>query len=38
ANHMTIVDCFTPQARLIRTGLVHQRAISAALGRDVRGT
>lgn len=37
ANHMTIVDCFTPQARLIRTGLVHQRAVSAALGRDVRG-
>ncbi|MFM9542565.1 L-threonylcarbamoyladenylate synthase [Streptomyces turgidiscabies] len=38
ANHMTIVDCFTPEARLVRTGLVHQRAISAALGRDVRGT
>lgn len=37
ANHLTIVDCFTPQARLIRTGLVHQRAVSAALGRDVRG-
>ncbi|AZK95027.1 MULTISPECIES: L-threonylcarbamoyladenylate synthase [Streptomyces] len=35
ANHMTIVDCFTPEARLIRTGLVHQRSVSAALGREV---
>ncbi|GHJ28544.1 hypothetical protein TPA0910_29770 [Streptomyces hygroscopicus subsp. sporocinereus] len=25
-----IVDCFTPEARLVRTRLVHQRAISAA--------
>ncbi|MGW4562026.1 L-threonylcarbamoyladenylate synthase [Streptomyces sp. NPDC004561] len=36
ANHMTIVDCFTPEARLVRTGLVHQRAISAALGTEIR--
>jgi L-threonylcarbamoyladenylate synthase len=35
ANHMTVVDCFTEQARLARTGLVHQRAVAAALGRDV---
>lgn len=37
ANHMTIVDCFTPEARLVRTGLVHQRAVSAALGREIQG-
>ncbi|MFF7413231.1 Sua5/YciO/YrdC/YwlC family protein [Streptomyces platensis] len=36
ANHMTIVDCFTPEARLVRTGLVHQRAVAAALEREVR--
>ncbi|GAB3971077.1 hypothetical protein GCM10029978_045580 [Actinoallomurus acanthiterrae] len=36
ANHMTIVDCFTPEARLVRTGLVHQRAISAALDTEIR--
>ncbi|MFF4961972.1 L-threonylcarbamoyladenylate synthase [Streptomyces sp. NPDC001222] len=36
ANHMTIVDCFTPEARLVRTGLVHQRAISVALGTEIR--
>jgi L-threonylcarbamoyladenylate synthase len=36
ANHMTIVDCFAPEAKLVRTGLVHQRSVSAALGRDVR--
>lgn len=35
ANHMTIVDCFVQEARLSRTGLVHQRAVSAALGREV---
>ncbi|WP_093838551.1 L-threonylcarbamoyladenylate synthase [Streptomyces aidingensis] len=35
ANHMTIVDCFTAKASLIRTGLVHQRALSTALGRDI---
>lgn len=35
ANHMTIVDCSTPEARLVRTGLIHQRAVSAALGREI---
>ncbi|MER7667959.1 Sua5/YciO/YrdC/YwlC family protein [Kitasatospora sp. NPDC096128] len=35
ANHLTIVDCSTPATRLVRTGLVHQRAISAVLGREV---
>lgn len=38
ANHMTIVDCFTSEARLVRTGLVHQRAVTAALGREVRAS
>ncbi|MET7663179.1 hypothetical protein ABZT51_20195 [Streptomyces sp. NPDC005373] len=38
ANHMTIVDCFTSEARLVRTGLVHQRAVTAALGRKVRAS
>jgi L-threonylcarbamoyladenylate synthase len=32
-NHMTIVDCSDAQARLVRSGLVHHRAIAAALGR-----
>ncbi|GAA4917261.1 L-threonylcarbamoyladenylate synthase [Streptomonospora salina] len=36
ANHMTIVDCFTAEARVVRTGLVHQRALAAALGRELR--
>lgn len=31
ANHMTIIDCSADRARLIRAGLVHERAISAAL-------
>jgi L-threonylcarbamoyladenylate synthase len=35
ANHLTIVDCFTPEAKLVRTGLVHQRAVAAALGREI---
>ncbi len=35
ANHMTIVDCFVPEARLVRTGLVHQRALNAALNRPI---
>lgn len=38
ANHMTIVDCFTSEAKLVRTGLVHQRAVTAALGREVRAS
>ncbi|MEV0702670.1 Sua5/YciO/YrdC/YwlC family protein [Saccharopolyspora sp. NPDC050389] len=38
ANHMTIIDCFTPEAKLVRTGLVHQRAVAAALGREVQAS
>ncbi|WEH40971.1 Sua5/YciO/YrdC/YwlC family protein [Streptomyces sp. AM 2-1-1] len=38
ANHMTIVDCFTPETKLVRTGLVHQRAVAAALGREIRAS
>ncbi|MGI8311975.1 hypothetical protein [Saccharopolyspora hattusasensis] len=38
ANHMTIIDCFTPEAKLVRTGLVHQRAVAATLGRDIRAS
>lgn len=34
ANHTTIVDCFTDEPTLVRTGLVHQRAIDAALRRS----
>lgn len=37
ANHLAIVDCVTPEARLVRAGLVHQRALSAALGRELVG-
>ncbi|MYV52341.1 Sua5/YciO/YrdC/YwlC family protein [Streptomyces sp. SID3212] len=37
ANHLAIVDCVTPEARLVRVGLVHQRALSAALGRELVG-
>jgi tRNA threonylcarbamoyl adenosine modification protein (Sua5/YciO/YrdC/YwlC family) len=37
ANHLSIVDCATPESRLVRVGLVHERAISAALGREVVG-
>ncbi|GAB7180435.1 hypothetical protein ATKI12_0266 [Kitasatospora sp. Ki12] len=35
ANHLTIVDCSTPAARLVRAGVVHERAISAVLDRHV---
>jgi L-threonylcarbamoyladenylate synthase len=31
ANHTTIVDCFTAEPKLVRTGLIHQRAIESAL-------
>ena len=31
ADHMTIVDCTQPAARITRTGVVHQRAVHAAL-------
>jgi L-threonylcarbamoyladenylate synthase len=34
-NHMTIVDCSTGEAVLTRPGLVHRRALSAALGREI---
>lgn len=30
ANHLTIVDCSTDEAKLTRVGVVHQRAIEAA--------
>ncbi|WP_344662313.1 hypothetical protein [Catenulispora subtropica] len=30
ANHMTIVDC---SGEIVRAGVVHERAIEAALGR-----
>jgi L-threonylcarbamoyladenylate synthase len=33
ANHLTIVDCSATDARLDRPGLVHERAIAAALAR-----
>ncbi|MFJ2186707.1 L-threonylcarbamoyladenylate synthase [Kitasatospora sp. NPDC087861] len=35
AHHLTIVDCSTPVARLVRAGLVHERAVSAVLGRQM---
>ncbi|MFJ6212060.1 L-threonylcarbamoyladenylate synthase [Streptomyces sp. NPDC092296] len=35
ANHLTIVDCSTPAARLVRPGLVHERALAAVLGRKL---
>lgn len=31
ANHLTIVDCTTSDARLVRAGVVHERAIAAAI-------
>jgi L-threonylcarbamoyladenylate synthase len=31
ANHLTIVDCTTQEAELVRSGVVHDRAIEAAL-------
>jgi L-threonylcarbamoyladenylate synthase len=37
ADHLTIVDCVTPEARLVRAGLVHERALSAALARELVG-
>lgn len=35
ANHLTIVDCSTEVARCTRPGLVHQRALQAALGHPL---
>jgi L-threonylcarbamoyladenylate synthase len=34
ANHMTIIDCSREDAILVRAGMVHQRALTAALGRQ----
>jgi L-threonylcarbamoyladenylate synthase len=34
-NHMTIVDFSTGEPVLTRPGLVHRRALSAALGREI---
>lgn len=34
ANHMTIIDCSRKDASLVRAGMVHQRAVAAALGRE----
>jgi L-threonylcarbamoyladenylate synthase len=34
ASHMTIIDCSGKDASLVRAGMVHQRAIAAALGRQ----
>jgi tRNA threonylcarbamoyl adenosine modification protein (Sua5/YciO/YrdC/YwlC family) len=35
ANHLTIVDCSTAGARLVRAGLVHERAVAAVLGHEI---
>lgn len=35
ANHLTIVDCTKPDTALVRSGMVHPRALSCALGRDI---
>ncbi|WAL75108.1 Sua5/YciO/YrdC/YwlC family protein [Kitasatospora sp. YST-16] len=35
AHHLTIVDCSAPAARLVRPGLVHERALAAVLGHQV---
>jgi len=35
ANHLTIVDCSKPHAQLVRAGLVHERSLNAAIGRDL---
>ncbi|MEU9079662.1 Sua5/YciO/YrdC/YwlC family protein [Kitasatospora sp. NPDC048538] len=35
ANHLTIIDCSTADARLVRAGLVHERAVEAVLGREI---
>jgi L-threonylcarbamoyladenylate synthase len=34
-NHMTIVDCSGREPVLARPGLVHRRALAAALGREI---
>lgn len=35
ANHLTIVDCTTSEGRLIRSGIIHDRAIMAAMEPSV---
>ncbi|MFK3734633.1 hypothetical protein ACI2LJ_30700 [Streptomyces sp. NPDC088090] len=37
AHHLTIVDCTSPDTRLVRTGLVYPRAINAAIGQPTPG-
>ncbi|MER5737321.1 hypothetical protein ABT117_16795 [Streptomyces sp. NPDC002262] len=37
AHHLTIVDCTSPDTHLVRTGLVHPRAINAAIGQPTPG-
>ncbi|MEV0982582.1 hypothetical protein [Streptomyces sp. NPDC049915] len=32
ANHLTIIDCAGEQARLVRAGLVHPRAVASVIG------
>lgn len=34
AQHLTIIDCTTPEAQITRSGVVHERAINAALTSD----
>lgn len=34
AHHLTIVDCTAPRAKLVRSGVVHERAVEAALHLD----
>lgn len=36
ADHLTVVDCTDKETRVIRTGLVHERAIAAALHEGLR--
>lgn len=31
ANHLTVVDCTEPQAKITRSGIVHDRAVNAAI-------
>ncbi|HEX3732028.1 MAG TPA: Sua5/YciO/YrdC/YwlC family protein [Mycobacteriales bacterium] len=33
ANHLTIIDCITDKPSTLRSGLVHTRAVNAALGK-----
>jgi L-threonylcarbamoyladenylate synthase len=31
ANHLTIVDCTTAETRIVRSGVIHDRAVAAAI-------